>query len=116
MSVVRKVELLNVPYRFYGLTIGQILLLALAALIGFHLAMNVPNVTVFQGMPLGFLVFMAVFCGAMVFVFANQIKPMQWWRNKVIYTFGIRPTIYVPCQKPAPNYPGANIIEAKVER
>jgi hypothetical protein len=113
MSVVRKVELLNVPYRFYGFTVVQLLLLFFAGLIGFHAAMNVPNVKVFNGLPLGFLVFMGIFCGAMVFVFANQIRPLQWWRNKLLYTLGIRPSMYVPCHEPAHIYPDANIIESK---
>jgi len=116
MSVVRKVELLNIPYRFYGLTLWQILLLCLSAFMGFQAAIHVPNVKVFNGLPLGFLVFMAIFCGAMVFVFANQIRPWQWWRNKLLYTLRLRPTMYVPRQEPAHVYPDATIIEAKIEK
>lgn len=118
MSVVRKVELLNTPYRFYGLTIGQLLVLVLAVLAGIYSWTNMPNANlkVFNGLPLGFLVCMAIVCGAMVFVFANQIKPLQWWKNKMLYTLRLRPSMYVPCRQPAHIYPDANIIEGTTQK
>lgn len=118
MSVVRKVELLNIPYRFYGFTIGQIIMLVIAVFLAIYVWTNMPNanVKVFQGLPLGFLVAMAIVCGAMVFVWANQIKPLQWWRNKLLYTLHLRPTFYVPVPQNAPIYPDANIIEGKTQK
>lgn len=118
MSVVRKVELLNIPYRFYGFTIGQIIMLVIAVFLAIYVWTNMPNanVKVFQGLPLGFLVAMAIVCGAMVFVWANQIKPLQWWRNKLLYTLHLRPTLYVPVPQNAPIYPDANIIEGKTQK
>jgi hypothetical protein len=115
---MRKVELLNTPYRFYGFTIGQIVMLVIAVFIAIYVWTNMPNanVKVFNGLPLGFLVAMAIVCGAMVFVWANQIRPWQWWRNKVLYTLHFRPLLYVPWQEPAHNYPDANIIEPRVDK
>jgi uncharacterized integral membrane protein len=119
MSIVRKVEVLNKPYRFYGFTIKQILILAVAVGIAFYASLNVPNVKIQlpgSQLPLGFVVFMVVTCGSIFFVFATDLRPWAWWRNRFLYSLGIRQRCYMPKVAPAYIYPDANITEESKDK
>jgi hypothetical protein len=119
MATVRKVELLNKPYRFYGLTITQIGIMAVALGVAFWGGMNCPNVKVQlpgSELPLGFVVFMLIVCLFSFFAFATDLRPWPWWRNRFLYTFHLRPRMYLPQSLPGVVYPDATIIEESKDK
>ncbi len=116
MAVIRKVELLNTPYRFYGFTIKQMLMLVVSLVISWNIGMSMPNIKVGNGLYLSFVVGIVIFCGSIVFIFATDLRPWAWWRNKFLYTLGLRTRTYLPRPMPGYIYPDATIIEDSKEK
>jgi hypothetical protein len=104
MAIVQKVIILNKPFKIFGFTFVQLVVLAGAALCGLWIGCAVPQVK-FNGIPLGFWVFIILFCSAMVFVNASSIKPWQWWRNSILKLANLLPTEILPKPSPAKIYP-----------
>jgi hypothetical protein len=116
MAVIRKVEVLNKPYRFYGFTIKQMIMLVVALIIAWNVGMTMPNVKIGSGLYLSFIVGILIFCGSIVFIFATDLRPWAWWRNRFLYSFGLRTRIYLPKALPGRIYPDATIIDQNKEK
>src|ERR1700722_15436433 len=104
MAVVQKVFVLNKPFKLFGFTFVQWIVLAASALIGLWLGCIMPQVK-FNNIPLGFWVFFVFFFSAIVFVNASSIKPWQWWRNSILRFSNLLPTEILPQPHPAKVYP-----------
>ncbi len=101
MAIVHKVIILNKPFKLFGFSFIQLAIFVFTGLIGLWIGFSVPQVKV-NGLPLGFLVFMLIICGGMVFVHATLIQPWQWWRNRILSLAGLLPTKILP-RPQAPN-------------
>jgi hypothetical protein len=111
MSVVRKVIILNKPLKLFGFTLGQGALLILTVLFLFWLSGHCPAGKL-GNLPLSFWIPFAVGCSALVAVKATEIKPLQWWKNRLLWHTEFLPKVYVPGFEAAPRYPDESIIEA----
>jgi hypothetical protein len=103
MAIVHKVIVLNTPFKLFGFSFIQWLVLLVTGLIGLWIGFSMPTVK-FNGLPLGFLVFMAILCGGMVFVHASLIQPWQWWRNRFLHIAKLLPTEILPKPQPIKTY------------
>jgi hypothetical protein len=110
MAIVHKVIILNKPFKLFGFSFIQWIVLLSTSLIGLWIGFNMPAVK-FNGLPLGFLVFMVIICGGIVFVHASLIQPWQWWRNRILYAAQMLPTQILPKPQPLKTY----IIEEKAK-
>jgi hypothetical protein len=115
MSVVQRVIILNKPFKIRGYTIWQWILLASALALAFLVGTKIPQGWKLGNLPLGFIVGLLIFCAAIVFVSASQMKPFAWWRNKFLYTFGMAPTVFMPKREEGQEYPDSTI-EKPVKR
>jgi len=104
MAIVQKVIVLNKPFKLFGFTFVQLIILGGAALIGLWLGTIMPQVKI-NNIPLGFWVVLVFFCSAMVAVNASSIKPWQWWRNGLLSLSSLLPTEILPNSRPAKIYP-----------
>jgi hypothetical protein len=111
MSVVQRVIPLNKPFKIRGYTILQWVILAVSVALAFIIGANIPKDWKLGNLPLGFLVGLGIFCGAIVFVSASQMKPFAWWRNVILDRLGISPRVYIPHREPGYEYPDSTIIE-----
>ena len=111
MSVVQRVIILNKPFKIRGFTIWQWILLGSSLGVAFLIGTKIPHDWKLGNLPLGFIVGMLIFCTAMVFVGASQMKPFVWWRNKFLYTFGFVPVLYLPQREEGQEYPDSSIKE-----
>lgn len=103
MAIVHKVIILNKPFKLFGFSFIQWIVLLGTSLIGLWIGFSMPPVK-FNGLPLGFLVFMVIVCGGIVFVHASLIQPWQWWRNRFLYLANLLPTQILPKPQPARTY------------
>jgi hypothetical protein len=110
MSVVRKVIILNQPLKLFGFTLIQLLLLSVTVIFILWLSGHCPPGKL-GGIPLSFWVPFFIFCSALVFVKATEIKPLQWWRNRLLWHTEFLPKVYVPGFEASPRYPDESIIE-----
>ena len=95
MAIVHKVIILNKPFKLFGFSFLQLGVLVGTGLIGLWTWSIMPPAKI-NGLPLGFLVFMFIICGGMVFVHASLIQPWQWWRNRALYLANLLPTKILP--------------------
>jgi peptidoglycan/LPS O-acetylase OafA/YrhL len=112
MSQVQRVIILNKPFKIRGYTVWQWILLASSLAIGFLLGSKVPHEWKFGNLPAGFILGLTIVCAAIVVVSASQMKPFAWWRNKVLYTLGFVPVVYLPKREEGVIYPDPTIKEA----
>ena len=103
MAIVQKVIVLNKPFKVFGFTFVQLIILTGAALVGLWLGFIMPPVKI-NGIQLGIWVTIVFFCLAMVFVNASSIKPWQWWRNRLLSLSNLLPTEILPRPLPAKIY------------
>ncbi len=113
MSQVHRVLILNKPFKVYGLTIFQLALLAIALVLAIWVAcFLIPNQWKMGNLPTGFVVGLLIFCAALVFSQAIQMKPVVWWFNMISYRAKLVPVLFMPHSEPATIYPDPTIIEA----
>lgn len=103
MAIVHKVIILNKPFKLFGFSFVQWIVLASTSLIGLWIGFSLPPVK-FNGLPLGFIVFMIIVCGGIVFVHASLIQPWQWWRNRILSLAQMLPTEILPKPQAAKTY------------
>ena len=94
------------------MTLGQIGLCVLGAILGFAAGTNMPGDWKVGNLPAGFLVGLSIFCLAIVAGRMTEIHPMVWWKNRIFYLVGIYPRMFIP----RPNemvhpYPDPTIVE-----
>jgi hypothetical protein len=103
MAIVHKVIILNTPFKLFGFSFVQWIVLLLTALISCWAWFNTPPVKI-NGLPLGLFVFLAIFCTGIVFVHATLIKPRQWWLNRILYAARLVPLELMPKPQPIKTY------------
>lgn len=103
MAIVHKVIILNTPFKVFGYSFVQWILLSVIALVSSWAWFSTPPVKV-NGLPLGLFVFVAIVCTGIVFVHASSIKPWQWWLNRVLYAAQLLPTEILPKPQPIKTY------------
>ncbi len=111
MSVVQRVIILNKPFKIRGYTVMQWIILAVALALAFLIGSKIPHDWKLGNIPAGFLIGLVIFCGAIVFVSATQMRPMLWWKNVILYKLGIAPTLFLPHHEEGQLYPDPTIIE-----
>jgi hypothetical protein len=116
MSQIHRVIILNKPLKIRGKTPFQWVLLVGSAALGFFIASKVPKEWQFNHIPAGFFVFGTVFGLALIFVTASEMKPLQWWRNVILYGCKLMPLMFFPHSEPAREYIDENMIESKKEK
>jgi hypothetical protein len=112
MAIVQKVIVLNKPFKIFGFSFVQWIVLTGAALAGLWLGFIMPPVKI-NGIQLGIWVTIIFFCVAMVFVNASSIRPWQWWRNRILSLSNLLPTEILPQPRPARIYPEEDRQDAK---
>jgi hypothetical protein len=112
MAIVQKVIVLNKPFKIFGFTFVQWIILAGTALAGLWLGTAMPQVK-FNGIQLGIWITITTPCIALVCVNASSIKPWQWWRNRILSLSNLLPTEILPQPRPANIYPEEDRQEAK---
>jgi hypothetical protein len=117
LSVVQRVIILNKPFKIRGFTIWQWCVLTGALALGFFIwSKIIPHdwkIPLPQGyMPTGLFLGIIIVCGALVVVSASQMKPLIWWKNRILYTLGFAPRLYLPVREEGQPYPDATIKEA----
>ena len=111
MSVIQRVILLNKPFKIRGYTVIQWLILGVSVALSFIVGTSVPREMKLGNLPLGFLVGLSIFCGAIVFVSASQMHPFIWWRNLLLTRLGLLPKVYLPHRESGYIYPDPTIVE-----
>ncbi len=95
MAIVHKVIVLNKPFKLFGFTIFQGIALVFAALLGLWVGTSMPAIKV-NGIPIGIWSFILITSGAIVPIYALQIKPWAWWRNRVLSLAKLLPSEILP--------------------
>jgi hypothetical protein len=103
MAIVHKVIILNTPFKVFGFSLIQLIVLLATSAIGLWSGFNMPPVKI-NGLPLGLFVFLGIFCTGIVFVHATLIKPRQWWLNRVLYAAKLVPLELLPKPQPIKTY------------
>ncbi len=111
MAIVHKVIILNTPFKLFGYSFVQWILLTFTALIACWAWFSTPPVKV-NGLPLGLFVFVTIVCTGIVFVHATSIKPWQWWLNRVLYAAQLLPTEILPKPQPVKTYFEENSVQS----
>ena len=111
MSVVQRVIILNKPFKIRGYTVWQWIVLTASVAIGFLIGSKIPHDWKLGNLPVGFIIGLLIVCGAIVFVSASQMKPVAWWRNKLMYALGMAPVLYLPKREEGQVYPDPTIKE-----
>ncbi|MFN8655291.1 MAG: hypothetical protein U0105_03030 [Candidatus Obscuribacterales bacterium] len=112
MSLVHRVIKLNEPFKIRGYTVPQWILMAVALGLAFLIGTKVPQDWKLGNLPVGFLVGLAIFCGAIVFISATQMRPISWWKNAFLYKLKLMPLVYLPHAEEGAIYPDPTIEEA----
>jgi len=113
MSQVHKVIILNKPLKIFDFTPLQLILLLVSTVVALIVGSKMPGNWKINGLPVGFLVGMVIFCGALVVVKMSEVKPWIWWKNLLVYRLRMAPTIFMPRPEEEAIYPDPTIIEAK---
>jgi hypothetical protein len=111
MSLVHRVVILNKPLKIRGLTVSQWIMMTLALGAAIGAGSIVPGTWKFAGVPTGFWLGMIIFCGALVFTQALQMKPLTWWRNMIAYRMKLVPVVYLPHSEKGTIYPDPTMID-----
>jgi hypothetical protein len=114
MSQIHKVILLNKPLKIFDFTPFQLILMFFSTILAFIVAGNVPSSWKLpNGLPVGFLLGLLIFCAAIVVVKMSEVKPWVWWRNMFTYRLKLVSTVYLPKPEPGQVYPDPTIIDVK---
>jgi hypothetical protein len=112
MSQVHRVVILNKPLKIRGYTPWQWGLGTVALAVAFWSFSLFPHEWKIANLPVGFIVGLLIFCAALVFISASQMKPALWWRNSIMYRLGLLPVKFLPRVLPAQIYPDKTIIDS----
>lgn len=110
MAIVQKVIILNKPFKLFGFTLPQGVLLVGSGLLGLMVGSNLPQIKI-AGAPLIFWVTFISFCSALIFISASQMKPWAWWRNRILSIAGLTPNEILPKTQAAKTY----LVEEKAD-
>ncbi len=114
MPLNQKVVILNKPLKLFGLTVKQWFFMVPVAIFAFWTGSMWPPSWKLQNLPAGFVWGMAIFCGGLVAVHMNEVRPSIWWVNFFNYhIFKIMPTTYLPHHEEATLYIDSSIIDKK---
>jgi uncharacterized membrane protein required for colicin V production len=113
MSQIHRVILLNKPLKIFDFTPLQLILMFTATILSFVIGSNIPGNWKINGLPVGFLIGMTIFCAALAFVKMSEFKPWPWWRNRILYPLKLIPTEFLPHLEPAQLYPDPTIMDVK---
>lgn len=116
MSQVHRVIILNRPMKIRGYTPFQWILMVASAAGAFAVLSWFPKEWKVQNLPVGFLVGLCVFCVALVFIHASQLKTFIWWRNVIFYALGVLPRVFLPHSEPSVTYLEPDKVEEKKSR
>lgn len=109
MSLVHRVIKLNEPFKIRGYTVSQWILMGVSVAAAFFIGTKIPQDWKVGHLPVGFLVGLAIFCGAIVFISATQMRPMSWWKNALLYKLKLVPMVYLPHPEEGVIYPDPTI-------
>jgi len=114
MSQIHKVIILNKPLKIFDFTPFQLILMFFSTITAFAVAGNVPSTWKLpNGLPVGFVLGLLIFCAAIVVVKMSEVKPWVWWRNMITYKLKLAPTSYLPKPEPGQLYPDPTIMDVK---
>lgn len=111
MSLVHRVIILNKPLKIRGFSVSQWVVMGLAAAAAFAVGSFMPGNIKIAGLPIGFIIGMVIFCGALFVSQALQMKPLAWWRNMIAYRMKLVPMTYLPHSEPGTIYPDPTVID-----
>ena len=111
MSLVHRVIILNKPLKIRGFTVSQWVVMVLAAATAFGVGSAMPGNWKVGNLPVGFLVGLGIFCGAMLISQGLQMKPLTWWRNMIAYRLKLVPMTYLPHSEPGTIYPDPTVVD-----
>lgn len=112
MSQIHKVIILNKPLKIRGFTPIQWILLTVSVALAFFVGTKIPQDWKLGNLPVGFIVGMGIFCGALVYVKASEMRPFAWWRNLFLYRLGFVPKLYFPhIEEQLQIYPDPTVID-----
>lgn len=111
MSLVHRVVILNKPLKIRGLTISQWVLMTVALGISIGAGSVIPQGWKLGNLPAGFIVGLGIFCGALLFTQAMQMKPAVWWRNMIAYRLKLVPMTFLPHSERGTIYPDPSIVD-----
>jgi len=111
MSLVHRVVILNKPLKIRGLTISQWVLMTVALGLAIAAGSFIPGNWKIGNLPAGFIVGMLIFCAALLFTQAMQMKPMTWWRNLIAYRLKLVPMKFLPRSERGTIYPDPSIVD-----
>lgn len=103
MAIIQKVIVLNTPFKLFGFTFMQLVILLVAALLGLWIGSLMPPIKIGPA-PLNVWVIILTPGAAMTFIAASQMKSWQWWRNRIFGLANLLPTQVLPKPRPAPIY------------
>jgi uncharacterized membrane protein len=114
VSQIHRVIILNKPLKIFDFTPFQLILMFAATITSFLVAGNVPrDWKLPNGLPVGFVCGLLIFCVAIVVVKMSEVKPWVWWRNMITYKLGLVPLQYLPRPEPGIPYPDPTIMDVK---
>jgi len=111
MAYVHRVIILNKPLKIRGYTPFQWFLFAVAGGLAVAAFSYTPKEMKLLNMPLGILLAILIACVALVFVGMTQMKPLVWWKNKILFALGQIPRRMMPITEAGTLYPDPTIQE-----
>jgi hypothetical protein len=102
MAIVQKVIVLNKPFKIFGFSFIQWILILAVVFIGLWVGAMMPQVKI-NGVQLSIWVTLFFFCLAPA-VNVFSIKPWPWWRNRLLSISNLLPTEILPKSQPAKIY------------
>lgn len=121
MSIIHRVIILNQPTKFSLMgsprfTPLQWVALVLSLALGFFVFTKIPGDWKIGNLPVGFIVGLLIFCGAMVYVNASELKPKAWWKNLFLYRLNLVPKVFYPhIEEQTQLYPDPEIADIEEE-
>ena len=112
MSQIQRVIILNKPFKIRNYTPFQWLVLLVSVGIAFLVGSKVPHDFKIGGAPAGVWVGVFIFGIGAGYIHVVQRRPFAWWRNRITYSLGLSPTLYLPKREEGQEYPDSSIKQA----
>ncbi len=113
MSRVHKVIVLNKPFKLWDFTVRQLLMRVVSICISLYILSSVPQQWKVGNLPANILLAIVFFCVCLPAVKFTDLKPINWWRNLLLYKLRIVPTTFIPRPEPGRIYPDPTIQEPR---